>query len=119
MKDRGSAAVEYMATIGMFLIVVIACLEAYAAFLTIENVESATRTGARVASMASDPGGRSAEGRSAAEAAMPGWINEQTVTVSEVGVDSVQCTVRAKVPLLVKGIPFDVTVTRRVEMPVG
>ncbi|MBC6461871.1 TadE/TadG family type IV pilus assembly protein [Actinomadura sp. HBU206391] len=119
MKDKGSAAVEYLSTIGLFLFVLVVCIEAYVSFSTIEKVENAARTGARTASMAENADGREAEGRAAADAAMPDWINSKTITVTEIGVDSVQCTIRAKVPLLAKGVPFDFTVTRRVEMPVG
>jgi hypothetical protein len=113
-SERGTAAVEYLSMIGLFLFALLVCFEAYASFSTIEKVENAARTGARVASMDG-----ASYGRSAAEGAMPGWINHRTVTVTEVGVDSVRCRIRAKVPLLVKGIPFDVAITRQVEMPVG
>lgn len=113
MKDRGTAATEYMATIGLFLFVVVACFEAYVAFATIEKVEEAARTGARVGSMRG-----AGAGRAEVEEVLPGWLNEHTVQVRQVG-DRMECEITAKVPLLAKGVPFDVTVRRRVDMPVG
>jgi hypothetical protein len=113
MKDRGSAATEYLAMIGMFLFVLIACIEAYVAFSVIEKVDDAARTGARVASMSGVQ-----EGRSAAERTMPGWVVQPRIEVSQDG-DRVRCKIFARVPLLFKGVPFDVAITRQVEMPVG
>lgn len=112
-RDRGSAATEYMATIGLFLFVLVACFEAYVAFSTIEKVEEAARTGARVGSMQG-----AGAGSAAAERVMPGWLNQHRVEVREVG-DDVECVIWAKVPLLAKGVPMDMSVTRRVHMPVG
>ncbi|MFI0351595.1 TadE/TadG family type IV pilus assembly protein [Actinomadura sp. 9N407] len=112
-RDRGTAATEYMATIGLFLFVVVACFEAYVAFSVIEKVEEAARTGARVGSMR----GASA-GEAAARQVMPGWLNSNRVTVRQDG-DNVECVIWAKVPVLAKGVPIDMSVTRKVEMPVG
>jgi Flp pilus assembly protein TadG len=112
--DHGTASVEFLSMVPLVLVMMGLALELVASFLAIERVENAARTGARVASM-SDP----TAGRQAAEAALPGWLNDQSVTVAPAGQGTVECTIRAKVPLLWKGIPFDVTVVRRVEMPVG
>ncbi|MGI8330696.1 TadE/TadG family type IV pilus assembly protein [Actinomadura scrupuli] len=114
MKDRGSAATEYLSTIGLFLFVLIVCIEAYVAFSVVEKVDDAARTGARVASMSGVPAGRSA-----AERAMPGWVVQPRIEVEELDGDRVRCKIFARVPLLFKGVPFDVAVTRQVEMPVG
>ncbi|MQY03858.1 TadE/TadG family type IV pilus assembly protein [Actinomadura macrotermitis] len=112
-RDRGTAATEYMSVIGLFLLVLVLCLEAYVAFSTIEKVEDAARTGARVGSMEG-----AFAGQAAAERVMPGWINFHTVRVVQVG-DRMECEIWAKVPVLAKGVPVDLEVRRRVEMPVG
>lgn len=114
MDDRGSAATEYLSMIGMFLFVLVACLEAYVSFSTVEKLDSASRACARVASMTSI-----AAGRRAGEQAMPGWIVDSRIEVIGVGRDAVRCTIFARVPLLAKGVPFDVGITRQVEMPIG
>jgi Flp pilus assembly protein TadG len=113
-RDQGYAAIEFLSMLPIVLVAIGLAIEVLASFLVIERVDNAARTGARVASMA-DP----AAGREAAEQAMPGWVNDQSVQVERVGQSAVECTIRAKVPLLWKGIPFDVTIVRRVEMPVG
>lgn len=112
-EDRGTAAVEYMSTVGIFLVVLVCCLEAYVSFSTVEKVEDAARTGARVGSMVDAD-----EGKKQAEAALPGWLNDHKVTVNRVG-DSEVAEIEAKIPLLAKGVPFEFSIKRRVEMPVG
>ncbi|MEW2352515.1 TadE family protein [Spirillospora sp. NPDC029432] len=113
MRDRGAAATEYMGMLALFLFVVGVCFEVYVSFSTVEKIEDAARTGARVGSMRSVD-----EGQRAAQEVMPEWLNHHTVKVSRDG-DRVECEVWAKVPLLFKGVPFDADVRRRVEMPVG
>jgi hypothetical protein len=114
MRDRGSAAVEYLSMLGLFLFVSGICFEMYVTFSAVEKIENATRTGARVASMEN-----ASAGQAAAERAMPEWLNDQQITVTENDADNVSCEIRAKVPLFFKGVPFDVAVKRRVQMPVG
>jgi Flp pilus assembly protein TadG len=113
-RDQGYAPVEFLSMLPLVLLMMGLALELIASFLAIERVENAARTGARVASMSD-----SEAGRQAAEEALPGWLNDQSIQVGPIGQGTVECTIRAKVPLLWKGIPFDVTVVRRVEMPVG
>ncbi|GLY85315.1 TadE/TadG family type IV pilus assembly protein [Actinoallomurus iriomotensis] len=112
--DRGAAAVEYLAFFPLFLVVLLVCLEAYVSLVTVERIDGATRTGARVASMSGV-----ASGRAAARGSMPGWLNRYTIRFETTQAGGVRCVVRAKVPLLWPGIPFDVAVIRRVEMPMG
>ncbi|GAA3944392.1 hypothetical protein GCM10023085_28000 [Actinomadura viridis] len=112
-RDRGSAATEYLSMIGLFLFVLMVCFEVYAGFTAVEKIEDAARTGARVGSM-QDVGA----GRAAAENVMPAWLNEQSVQVFRDG-DAVVCVIRAKVPMLAKGVPLDFTITRKVQIPVG
>jgi hypothetical protein len=113
--DRGTASVEFAALLPIVLAVVLVCFEALMASVTVERVENAARTGARVAAMRQD----AAACVPAAAAALPGWLNERTLRGGEAGGDGVSCTVRAKVPLLWRGVPLDYTVTRTVTMPEG
>ncbi|MBO2463768.1 TadE family protein [Actinomadura violacea] len=116
--DRGAAALEYAGVLPVALLVIFTAFQAYVGSTTIERVDNAARTGAREAGQRYDPGlcplyaGR----------AMPGWLNEYTITGGHRavhGADGVHCQVRAKLPLLWKGIPLDYTVTRSVTMPLG
>ncbi|TDC80845.1 hypothetical protein [Actinomadura sp. 7K507] len=121
--DEGSAAVEFMAWIGFVLATLFCAYEAYTAFATVEQVENATRTGARTASMQGvalhEPTTKIGPGTRAASAALPEVITDREITVEALAGDTVRCTVRAKVPLIANGLPLNITVLRRVEMPVG
>ncbi|RAY14414.1 hypothetical protein DPM19_15770 [Actinomadura craniellae] len=117
-SDRGAAAVEFMGMIGFFILMIMACFVAYAAFGAVEGVENATRTGARVAST-SPPGERVYRGTQAASAALPSWLNSHQINVQQVDDDTVRCQISARVPVLVRGIDLDIRITRRVEMPVS
>ncbi|MFC9972704.1 hypothetical protein ACFVH6_17625 [Spirillospora sp. NPDC127200] len=112
-SDEGTAATEYLSMFTLFLFVLFLCFQVYVSFTTIEKVEDAARTGARVGSMESV-----ANGRAAAERVMPGWLNEHRIDVGRDG-DAVECRISAKVPLIAKGVPFDITITREVHIPVG
>ncbi|GAA2075522.1 TadE/TadG family type IV pilus assembly protein [Actinomadura alba] len=114
MKDDGSAAVEYLSLFGLSLFVAGICFEIYVTFSAVEKIENAARTGARVASMDDV-----SAGQAAAERAMPEWLNDQRITVTQKDADSVACEIWAEVPLFFKGVPFDVAIQRRVQMPVG
>ncbi|GAA1561774.1 hypothetical protein GCM10009678_50830 [Actinomadura kijaniata] len=122
-SDEGAAAVEFMAWIGFVLGAIFCSYEAYTAFATVEQVENATRTGARVASMhgvaLNEPTTKNGPGTRAAQAALPDVITDSEVTVEALTGDAVRCTVRAKVPLIADGLHLNITVRRRVEMPVG
>ncbi|QKW34162.1 pilus assembly protein [Actinomadura sp. NAK00032] len=113
--DRGTASVEFAALLPIVLGVVLVCFGALTASTTVERVENAARTGAREAAMRQDP----AACVPAAAAALPAWLNDRTVRGGEAGGDGVSCTVRAKVPLLWRGVPLDFTVTRTATMPNG
>lgn len=115
VQDRGTAAVEYAGVLPFALIIVLVAFQAFMASTTVERVSNAARTGARVAGQQQD--GRACEG--AALNAMPAWLNDNTVEGGKSGDDGVYCHVRAKVPLLWKGVPLDFTVDRTVTMPLG
>lgn len=112
--DGGSVSLEFAGILPSVLLVIFFCLEFLLVGLTVERVENAARTGARVAAQRQDAGAC----RSAAMQAMPGWLNEQKVYAStEDG--GVVCRVHARVPVLVKGVPLDFAIDRTVKMPVG
>jgi Flp pilus assembly protein TadG len=114
-RDRGGVVVEFGAMIPFALFIILIAFEAMMAFMTVERVENAARTGAREASMRHDPG--ICDG--AARGAMPGWLNDKSVDSGSSGSDGVYCHVRAQLPLLWPGIPLDVTVDRTIHMPMG
>jgi Flp pilus assembly protein TadG len=112
--DAGAVLVEFAALVPVALVVILICAEALLAATTVERVENATRTGARIASQQGNAGACPA----AALEAMPGWLTERTVDGGRTA-DGLYCHVRAKVPLLWPGAPLNVTVDRTVHMPVG
>ena len=117
--DRGASVVEFAGILVPALIVILIAFQAYISSTTVERVQNAARTGAREASQRYDPGVCPFY----AENVIPkGWLKEYSITggaTSVGGDDSVYCTVRAKLPLLFKGLPVSFTVTRTVTMPLG
>jgi Flp pilus assembly protein TadG len=114
-RDSGDVVVEFAAAFPVALIVILLCFEALMAATTVERVENAARTGARVASQAQNPGVCG----SAAQQSMPGWLNEKTAQGGWADDGGLYCQVHAKVPLLWPGVPLEFTVDRRVQMPMG
>ncbi|WP_018655768.1 TadE/TadG family type IV pilus assembly protein [Actinomadura flavalba] len=118
-EDRGAAAIEFAAILPTALLVILVCYQAYVASTTVERVENAARSGARVASQRYDP----ALCRPYAERALPKeWLTAYRVEggATTVGGDAaVSCRVEAKLPLLFKGLPVDFTVRRTVTMALG
>jgi Flp pilus assembly protein TadG len=114
-RDRGNVMVEFGAILPIALFIILICFEALMVSLTVERVENAARTGARVASTER----RANACRGAAMGAMPSWLNDKRVSYGGSSFTGYQCTVRADVPLLWPRIPLDVTVERTVHMPVG
>lgn len=116
--DKGAPAIELAAALPLTLFVIFFAYQAWISSTTVERVENIARTGAREASQDYSPG----ECRAYALETKPGWINDYEVeggptTVG--GTDAVYCRVRAKLPLLWKGIPLDYTVTRTYTLPLG
>lgn len=112
--DRGAAAIEYAALLPVVIVLLLLAFQAYTASTTVERIENAARTGARVAGQHYDPERCPA----AALASMPSWLNDHQVDGGRTG-GGVYCHVRAKLPLLWKGVPLDITVNRTVTMPLG
>lgn len=117
--ERGATAIEFAAILGPTLFVIFFAYQAYVSSTTVERVQNAARTGAREASQRYDP----SLCRTYAERTIPkAWLTEYWIEggVTRVGDDeAVTCTVRAKLPVLFKGVPFDYTVNRTVTMPLG
>jgi Flp pilus assembly protein TadG len=117
--DRGASIVEFAGILVPALIVILISYQVYVSSTTVERVQNAARTGAREASQRYDPSACPFY----AETVIPkSWLKEYSINggaTSVGGDDSVYCTVRAKLPLLFKGLPVDYTVTRTVTMPLG
>lgn len=112
--DGGVVLTEYAAVFPVALIVILIAFEALMAGMSVERLDNAARTGARVASQRQNAG----ECTRVALGAMPRWINDRQVDGGWRD-DGLYCHVRAKIPLLWPGAPLDVTVDRTVHMPVG
>ncbi|MBW8484951.1 TadE/TadG family type IV pilus assembly protein [Actinomadura parmotrematis] len=116
--DRGAAAVEFAAVLPVALFLMLIAYQGYIASTTVERVENIARTGARQASQHYDAG----RCRAYAMTARPRWINDYRIQGGAArvsGEDAVYCRVDAKLPLLWKGVPLDVKVSRTVTMPLG
>jgi Flp pilus assembly protein TadG len=117
--DRGAAIVEFAGILVPALVLILIAFQLYISSTTVERVQNAARTGAREASQRYDPGACPVY---AGQAIPKGWLKQYWINggaTSVGGDDSVYCTVRAKLPLLFKGLPVDFTVTRTVTMPLG
>jgi hypothetical protein len=112
--DQGVAIIEFAAVLPIAIIMIFIGFKAWTISTTVERVENAARTGARVAGQEQNPAACPA----AARAALPTWLDDSRVDggPSTLGVS---CHVKAKAPLLWKGIPWDVTIDRTVTMPLG
>lgn len=114
-RDGGSAILEYVGMLPAVLFILLVCFEALMVARTVERIENAARTGARVASQQRDAGAC----RGAAMGALPSWLNDKSVSGNGSQFTGYSCRVRAKVPVVWRSIPLDVTVERTVHMPVG
>jgi Flp pilus assembly protein TadG len=114
-SDHGAVLVEFAGIFPVALVVILISVEALLAGTSVERVENATRTGARVASQQHSV----AAGRAAALDAMPGWLGRRSVDGRRTADGGFSLHVRAKVPLLWPGAPLNVTVDRTVHMPAG
>lgn len=113
-SDGGAAITEYVAVFPVAMVVILLAFEGLMSGMTVERVENAARTGARVASQQQNSG---ACGGAAGEA-MPTWINHRQINGGWQD-DGLFCHVRAEIPLLWPGAPLDFTIDRTVHMPVG
>jgi Flp pilus assembly protein TadG len=112
--ERGDVMVEFAAMFPIALLIILVCFEALMASTTVERVENAARTGARLASQQQNIG----TCRGAALGSMPDWLNDKSAN-GGASDNGLYCHVRSKVPLLWPGVPLDFTVDRTVYMPMG
>lgn len=118
--DRGQASIQFAGAFPIVLVVILLCAKIYIAMVTVEQVNNAARTGARVASKNHDPSRCPTE----ALAALPDWIKNgsddgvgATATPAGSGVGVISCRVQAKLPVIWQGVPLNFTVDRTVYMP--
>ncbi|RKS10296.1 TadE-like protein [Nocardiopsis sp. Huas11] len=110
--DRGGPLLEFAAIFPILLITAVVAVEAFLAFVAAERLESAARAGARVAG-SQELGGAEAEAR----AALPVWLDDATVTASANDHDGFYVEVSHPLPIVFSASGFDLTLTRRVDMP--
>lgn len=113
--ERGGVTVEFAAILPAVLFIILIAFEALMASTTVERVDNAARTGARVAGKEQD----TAACPGAALSAMPSWRNDYWADGGPDDNGGVYCHVKAKIPLLFPGVPLDFTVNRTVHMPIG
>ncbi|WP_082127048.1 TadE/TadG family type IV pilus assembly protein [Allosalinactinospora lopnorensis] len=110
--DRGSQFVEFAAYLPLFLLVFVLAMETFAAFLALERLGNAARTGARVAA---EQGPDSA--RQAAADSLPSWL-DGTVTVGTNSKNGYYTEVRAEIPFIFPATAdLNIPLSRRVDMP--
>lgn len=111
--SRGQATLETIAYLPYVLVMFLLALEVFAYIMTIEEVDSAARAGARVA-------GQGGNGYAAAYDALPNRLhNSQThIRVYTTRAGDAHASVHTRVPLIFD-TPLDWSVTRDVTMPIG
>ncbi|WP_159945666.1 MULTISPECIES: TadE/TadG family type IV pilus assembly protein [unclassified Nocardiopsis] len=110
--DRGGPLLEFAALFPLLLLVAVVAIEAFLAFVAVERLESAARAGARVAGAE-----RLAGAEAAARDALPSWLDDATVTSGVNDHDGFYVEVAHPLPIVFSSVGFDLTLTRRVEMP--
>lgn len=112
-RDRGQATIELVAYMPYIMLMFLVFVEAFAYFMTMEEVDSAARAGARIASQGGD-------GHGAARGALPERLHEKTTRITVTTYDGdAHATVKAQVPVIFDFDQIHWTVTRNVVMPLG
>ncbi|MGW5877900.1 TadE/TadG family type IV pilus assembly protein [Nocardiopsis terrae] len=111
-RDRGGPILEFAAILPILLLAVVVAIEAFLAFVAMERIESAARAGARVAGTEQLTGAEAA-----AHSALPGWLDDATVTSGANDSDGYYVEVSHPLPIVFSSVGFDLTLTRRVDMP--
>ncbi|WP_433171279.1 TadE/TadG family type IV pilus assembly protein [Actinoallomurus sp. CA-150999] len=112
--DGGAAITEFVAILPIGLVIILVAFEALLAETTVERVENAARTGARLASQEQNAGTCADSAMNAA----PSWLDRIQADGGWRG-NGLYCHVRAEVPVLFPGAHLDFTIDRTVQMPVG
>lgn len=127
-RDDGQASVQFVGILPFVLFAILLCFKIFATITTVERVDNAARTGAREASINHDLSACPRE----AVASLPTWLTEKenpndhlpdnpryrvgaSATGSEIG--EISCRVVARVPVIARGVPLNITVDRTVSMP--
>ncbi|PSK91317.1 hypothetical protein CLV63_12043 [Murinocardiopsis flavida] len=110
--DRGAQIIEFAAFFPFLLAAIVLAMEVYFSFTAIERIEAAARAGARVAG----PQGLGSA-QATARASLPSWLDHAEVRSGYTG-NGVYTQVSVDTPIMWQSAPFDITLTRRVEMPV-
>lgn len=110
--SRGQATIETVAYLPLLFAIFFTVVEVFAYFMTMEQVDNAARTGARMESQGYN-------GTVAARRALPASVVKQgaVIAVRSDG-ETATATVTGQVPIIFNG-PIDWKVTRTVHMPVG
>ncbi|MEV2277946.1 TadE/TadG family type IV pilus assembly protein [Nocardiopsis sp. NPDC049922] len=111
-SDRGGPLLEFAAMFPILLLVCVMAIEVFLAFVAVERLESAARAGARVAGAEQLAGAERA-----ARAALPTWLDDATITSGTNDSDGYYVEVSHPVPIVFSSVGFDLTLTRRVDMP--
>ncbi|MGI5120792.1 TadE/TadG family type IV pilus assembly protein [Marinactinospora thermotolerans] len=111
--DRGSQILEFAAYFPLFLIMVAVALEVFICFVAVERAEHAARAGARVAGTQGLTGSVDTARR-----ALPDWLDEAEITSGPRDDGGYYTEVRVDLPVAFQIADLDITITRRVDMPV-
>lgn len=117
-SDRGGPLLEFAAVFPILLITVVVALEAFFAFVAAERLESAARAGARVAGSQHVESFYQLTGAaSTAHQALPSWLDEARVSTGVNDSGGFYVEVSHPLPIVFSSVGFDLTLTRRVDMP--
>lgn len=117
-SDRGGPLLEFAAVFPILLLTAVVALEAFFAFVAAERLESAARAGARVAGGQHVESTHQLAGASlTARQALPSWLDDAQVTSGVNDSDGFYVEVSHPLPIVFSSVGFDLTLTRRVDMP--
>ena len=127
-RDKGQASVQFVGILPFVVFAIILCFKVFATITTVERIDNAARTGARSASQTHNL----ADCPRQALGSLPSWLTEKEnpndhlygdsrrrvqASVSGNDIGQITCRVVAKVPVIARGVPLDITVDRAVHMP--
>ena len=116
--DRGGPLLEFAAVFPILLITVVVALEAFFAFVAAERLESAARAGARVAGTQHVESTHQLAGAaSTARRSLPSWLDDAQVSSGVNDSGGFYVEISHSLPIVFSSIGFDLTLTRRVDMP--
>lgn len=126
--EKGQASVQFVGIMPFVIFAIVLCFKIFATITTVERIDNAARTGAREASINHDLSACPRE----ALASLPSWLTEKEnpndhlpenpryrvgASASGSPIGEISCRVVAKVPVIARGVPLEITVDRTVHMP--